>query len=114
MSSMPSAGSGVHHHLDRRADDLAQWVAEGDPDDLLKPKIVERLVGVSGATLENWRARSKKRKGTEEIGPPFVRLGPRQIRYRRSELVAWLRSRSKEVPKNKSTPKPHKQAQAAE
>jgi predicted DNA-binding transcriptional regulator AlpA len=98
LMSLPSAGSGVRHHLDRRADELAQWVAEGDPDDLLKPKVLERVIGVSGATLENWRRK--------KIGPPFVRLGPRQIRYRRGDLVAWVRSRrpQAEVPKTKSMP----------
>jgi predicted DNA-binding transcriptional regulator AlpA len=87
-------------HLDRRAGDLAQWIAEGDPDGFLKPEKVVQLTGVCEQTLESWR---KKR-----IGPPWFRLGPRMVRHRRSELVAWLRSRSArpEVPKSKSSERP--------
>ena len=38
--------------------------------------------GLSKSTLEHWR--------TVRKGPPFVRVGPRCIRYRRADLDAWL------------------------
>jgi len=81
------------HHLDRHADGLAQNVADGDPDELLTQQFVaNNVLHVSIQWLELGRAQG--------YGPPFVRLGPRTVRYRRKELVAWLRSR-KPAPPNK-------------
>jgi excisionase family DNA binding protein len=39
-------------------------------------------LGLSKSTLEHWR--------TVRKGPPFFRVGPRCIRYRRADLDAWL------------------------
>jgi predicted DNA-binding transcriptional regulator AlpA len=93
------------HHLDRHAGDIAQFVALGDPDELLPSKVVCKLVHVSEQTLDVWRARTRAAKTPEErVGPPFVPLGPRLVRYRRGDLVEWLRSRTQqmEVPKPKT------------
>jgi helix-turn-helix protein len=30
-------------------------------------------------------------------GPPFIRLGPKMIRYLKSDLIAWLRSRERHL-----------------
>jgi predicted DNA-binding transcriptional regulator AlpA len=73
-----------HHHLDRRAGELTA-AGVGNLDDLLTTKHVAAWLGVSVQTLEIWRCKRK--------GPPFVRLGPRSIRYRRGDVLAWLAER---------------------
>src|SRR5262245_9033697 len=86
--SMPSVDKyQIRHHLDRYADDLIDRVADGDEDELLETKYVARLIHTSIQWLEIGRS-----KGT--YGPPYVRLGPRLVRYRRGDLVKWLRARS--------------------
>ena len=72
------------HHLDKRAADLIAAGA-GDPDDLLNTKQVAAWLGNSPITLEIWRSKGK--------GPPFIRLSPRMIKYRRGDVLAWLISR---------------------
>jgi predicted DNA-binding transcriptional regulator AlpA len=77
-------GSTLHHHLDKRA---AGLIAEGagDPDDLLTTKDIGVWLGLSVTTLAIWRGKNK--------GPPFIRLGPRSVRYRRGDVVKWLTER---------------------
>ena len=53
--------------------------------DLLKPLEVSEMLGVTMATLRNWR-----KKG---IGPPHVQLGG-QARYSQEGIVAWLENQS--------------------
>jgi predicted DNA-binding transcriptional regulator AlpA len=73
------------HHLDKRADKLA--VATSDPDDqLMSTRDVALWLEVSDQFLEIGR-----HKG---YGPRFIRLGPRRIRYCRSDVLAWLRTRT--------------------
>ena len=74
------------HHLDRHADKLAASIITGSPDDLLSTPGAAALLRVSTQFLEI--ARSKN------YGPKFIRLGPRCIRYRRDDLLAWLRDRT--------------------
>jgi predicted DNA-binding transcriptional regulator AlpA len=71
-------------HLDRRARQLAV-VGEGDNDDLLSTKEIAEWLAVSIAWLEIGRLRG--------YGPPFVRLSPGQIRYRRGAVREWLAER---------------------
>jgi predicted DNA-binding transcriptional regulator AlpA len=52
-----------------------------DPDALLTETQVGRLLGLSTRTLQSWRLR--------RAGPLFVQAG-RAVRYRRSDLVAWI------------------------
>jgi predicted DNA-binding transcriptional regulator AlpA len=73
------------HHLDRRAADLAEAL-DGPPDDLLKTRFVADWLGVSEQWLEIGRGKN--------YGPPFVRLSPRRVRYRREDVLAWLKSRT--------------------
>lgn len=54
-----------------------------DPDTLLTEVAAAKLLKLSIRTLQAWRCR-----GT---GPAFVRVG-RAIRYRYSDLIAWVRS----------------------
>ena len=41
------------------------------------------LLAISSVTATKWRAKAK--------GPPFIKVG-RLVRYRRSDVDAWLRS----------------------
>lgn len=72
-------------HLDKRADDLV-LAAAGDDEDLLNTAQTAKLLGVSAQWLESGRSRG--------WGPPFIRIGLRNIRYRRDSLRAWLKERA--------------------
>lgn len=76
------------HHFDRFAAELAEHIAKGDPDELLKTPQVARLIHMSVQWLEIGRSVG--------YGPPFVRLNRRVIRYRRGDAAAWMRSRSEQ------------------
>jgi excisionase family DNA binding protein len=52
-----------------------------DDDQLFGEVPAADLLGMSYRTLQAWRAEGK--------GPPFIRAG-RAIRYRRSDLRAWM------------------------
>jgi predicted DNA-binding transcriptional regulator AlpA len=73
------------HHIDKRANELIQAHSRDGADDLLNTKQVAGILGLSTQWLEIGRCRG--------FGPPFVRLSPRRIRYRREALITWLRQR---------------------
>lgn len=75
----------VRHHLDRRASQIADYLADGDPDELLTTHYVAEKAGVSRLWMELGRTRG--------YGPKWVRIGPRMVRYRRADVVQWFRSR---------------------
>jgi hypothetical protein len=79
------AKNGRNHHLDRRADNL---IAEGagNPDDLLTTEEVAAWLHVSMQWLEIGRHHG--------YGPPYVRISPRMIRYRRGDVLTWLAGRT--------------------
>jgi predicted DNA-binding transcriptional regulator AlpA len=77
------------HHLDKRSAHLDQFIASGDPDQLLSTKQVAELIGMSVSWLEIGRCAG--------FGPPFLKLGPRMVKYRRADLVRWIRSRKARV-----------------
>lgn len=54
---------------------------------LLSPRETAEALGLSENTLAKWRYQR------DENSPPFVRLGS-LIRYRESELLAWLDSQA--------------------
>ena len=73
-------------HLDKRADAIAASpVGEGDGEDQLTTLQVANWLGVSCQWLEIGRGKN--------YGPPFHRLGPQVIRYKRGEVRAWLDER---------------------
>jgi len=78
-------GDNRNFHLDRRATELAGKVA-GLDEDLLDTRQTAKLLGVSMQWLEIGRQRG--------YGPPFIRISPRRVRYRRDRLREWLRSRA--------------------
>ena len=73
------------HHLDRRADKLIAAGA-GDPNELLATKQVAAWLDVSEQWLEIGR-----HKG---YGPPYIRLTPRMIRYKRGGVLKYLEKRT--------------------
>jgi predicted DNA-binding transcriptional regulator AlpA len=75
----------VKHHLDRRAADLAE-TGRGDPDSLLSTPALAEWLTVSAQWLEIGRSKG--------YGPKFVRLSPSRVRYRRSDVLDWLASRT--------------------
>jgi predicted DNA-binding transcriptional regulator AlpA len=56
------------------------------PEKLVEPKEIAEYLGLPVTTLSQWRY-----LGT---GPRYVKVGPRCVRYRWSEITAWLDSRT--------------------
>jgi hypothetical protein len=74
------------HHLDRRALALMDAVNEGSDDELMATVLVAVWLGVSPEWLEIGRSKG--------WGPPFLRLSPRRVRYRRGDVKKWLQERA--------------------
>jgi len=51
---------------------------------LLTTEDVAAWLHVAAGTLENWRYRDP------DPGPPYVKVGVRQVRYRRADVDEWL------------------------
>ena len=56
-------------------------------DELLNEVEAAAAIDVTPGTLSVWRS-------TGRYGIPFIKIG-RNVRYRRSDLVAWLESRTR-------------------
>lgn len=82
LVSRPAADRRLH--IDKRT---AQLVAQanGDGDDLLNTTELAEWLGVSTQFLEIGRHQG--------YGPPFIRLTPKIVRYRRDDVLDWLRER---------------------
>jgi hypothetical protein len=72
-------------HLDKRAEGLVAVVPEGSDDTLLTTIQVAGWFGVTPQWVELARAKG--------YGPPFTRIAPQAIRYKRSDVIAWLKER---------------------
>lgn len=77
------------HHLDRRADQIAA-VAPGADDELLNTTAVAVWLGCSTQWLEIGRSKGP----TGGYGPRFTRVSERCIRYKRGDVLAWLKKRT--------------------
>jgi len=55
--------------------------------ELLTREEAAELLGIRPQTLAAWKCLGRQ-------GPPYVRVGMRAIRYRRSDLEAWLAART--------------------
>jgi hypothetical protein len=97
MARPEITGKKTSHHLDKRAAVLA--AVPGSDDELLNTMQTAVWLGVSIQWLEIGRSKNYA------YGPPFERLGPHTIRYRRDAVRKWLDSRTfnctSEYPKNK-------------
>lgn len=56
--------------------------------ELLTPEQAAEYLALSTSTLANWRWKT--------VGPPFVKIGKRAVRYDRSQLEAWAQSQKAE------------------
>jgi excisionase family DNA binding protein len=68
--------------------DVANSTGELLADYLTQEQVADEL-GVSVKTLRSWRALCE--------GPPCTRLGPRLIRFHRTDVAEWLASRKQAV-----------------
>ena len=57
-------------------------------DRLLNSEEVSEYLGISTHTVEMWRRK--------KIGPPWSKIG-RAVRYKESDVSAWVESRSQET-----------------
>jgi len=55
------------------------------PDDLLRTTDAALLIGIETRTLEKWRVTG--------LGPPFVKISNRAVRYRHKDLQEWVNAR---------------------
>jgi hypothetical protein len=72
------------HHIDKRAATLA--AQPGDDDELMTVVECANWLGVSTEWLNIGRSKG--------YGPPFVRLSPNMVRYRRAGVRTWLIKRT--------------------
>lgn len=56
-----------------------------DHQDTLTPKQAAKYVGISEAAMRLWRSQSK--------GPRYFKAGEKLVRYRRTDLDAWIEAR---------------------
>jgi predicted DNA-binding transcriptional regulator AlpA len=82
---MPDIIIPLRHHLDSRACELIAD-GQGEPDDLLTTRQVAEWFSCSKEWLEIGRSKG--------YGPPFKRLGPKRVRYSRSDVLQWLKERT--------------------
>ena len=83
MALGPVPGS---FHLDKRALTIID-AGEGTDDDLLSTAQMAQWFGV----CETWFI---IRRRTPEVGPPYLRLSPQRVRYRRGAVKQWLAQRA--------------------
>jgi len=65
-------------------------------DPLLTPEQVAQALGVCQGTLQNWRV-----NGTYDL--PYIKIGRRLVRYRRSAVEHFAASRVFGMPKSSTT-----------
>ena len=86
MAPTPRAYVQQTHHLDRRPAHIAERINCNDENDLLSTQQLATLLGCS----VQWVAIGRYKC----YGPPFIKLSPRQVRYRRNAVLAWLQERT--------------------
>jgi predicted DNA-binding transcriptional regulator AlpA len=70
--------------LARRPPGEAAADMAGEPDTLLTTEEVAELLGVDPSTLRRWR------NAEPPVGPTFVPISERVIKYWRSDVLGWL------------------------
>jgi hypothetical protein len=73
------------HHIDRRAHNIVA-ANVGAGDELLDTNATAAWLGVSMQFLEIGRSKG--------YGPKFTKISPRCVRYRRGDVLRWLRART--------------------
>ena len=59
------------------------------PKTYLNSEQAAEYLGISAATLKNWRKRGD--------GPPFIKVNARVIRYLRCDLDVWMDTKPKQT-----------------
>ena len=77
--------TGQRRHIDRRAHKIVAADIGAD-DELLDTRQLADWLGVSTQWVEIGRSKN--------YGPKYTKVGPRQIRYRRGDVLRWLKSRT--------------------
>ncbi|MGJ9426849.1 helix-turn-helix transcriptional regulator [Nesterenkonia halotolerans] len=70
---------------------IAEVAVKHPADPLLKDTQVQELTGIPAGTLRWWRHHG-------DYGPKWFRLGPRAIRYKTSDVTAWIEVNYNESP----------------
>jgi predicted DNA-binding transcriptional regulator AlpA len=73
-------------HIDKRLPGLLEDLAGGHPDELRDTVMTAAWLGVSTMFLIKGRM--------EGYGPKYIRVGANAVRYRRSDVIAWLEERT--------------------
>lgn len=55
-------------------------------DDIVEPSEIATRLLVKDTTLRDWRSAG--------VGPPYIKVGPRQVRYSRAAVEEWLARRT--------------------
>ena len=76
------------HHLDQRADQIIAAADNVDKDLLLTTRQVADWLGCSNIWLEIGRG------AKTPYGPRFVKISARMVRYRKADVLEWLKSRT--------------------
>jgi predicted DNA-binding transcriptional regulator AlpA len=84
-------------HIDKRADAIVA-VDDGRSDEMMSTIEVAAWLGMSTQWLEGARHRG--------FGPKYMNLGPRMVRYRRGDIIEWLRTRTHQSTSEYATPVP--------
>ena len=74
------------HHLDRRAEAIAELPTAGDPERLMPTAETAEPIGCSNSFLEIGRIRG--------YGPPAIHVTPKMVRYRRRDVLRWIEGRA--------------------
>lgn len=59
-----------------------------EADETMNDRQAAEMLGMRRETLQRWRCQGK--------GPKFIQISARCIRYRKSDLSAWLNSKTKQ------------------
>jgi hypothetical protein len=85
MTTRPAATR--RSHIDRTANQMADALAASATDESLSTVQAATFIGCSPSFLEIGRCKG--------YGPRFRRLSPRMIKYLKSDVIDWLRSRAR-------------------
>lgn len=61
-----------------------------NPEPVLTEYEVAKLIGVAARTLQLWRQK--------RIGPPYLQISRRTIRYRYDDVMQWVLTKSNTLP----------------
>ena len=74
------------------------------PERLVTAAEAAVILGVSTVTLAQWRWRPR----VDIPPPPYLRISGRSIRYKESDLMAWIADRVAGTTKNVASPRTRK------